>query len=231
MKKRIIIIGLLIIISFIGLIFLSINALDSQYNKNGISHFLVVTIDKSRPKTYIGDLENHKVYIEGLDINNTVFRNIDAENVSIKEAIDNKLVSIKEWRKYAFFKTKKNNKEILRFDNYQIIITKDECIIKSLSNKKVLTYDCEGNKKSIDLKKGNSFKCKLLSTNYKFKIKSIDKDKVIITVNDYGLAKVKEDKTIDLLSKEKEFTINKSELVEIRTQSMDYSESIRIEWR
>ena len=57
----------------------------SQYNKNGISHFLVVTIDKDQSKTYIGKLKRLAVYIEGLNIKGTNFRSIDAKNVSIKD--------------------------------------------------------------------------------------------------------------------------------------------------
>ena len=56
----------------------------AQYNSNGISHFLVITIDKNQEKTYLGTLERHKVYIEGLNIKETNFRTIDAKNISIQ---------------------------------------------------------------------------------------------------------------------------------------------------
>ncbi|MBR3512243.1 MAG: hypothetical protein IKN74_04710 [Clostridia bacterium] len=92
---------------------------------------MVITIDKSRPKEYVGELEEHKVYVEGLKLEETNFRNIDAENVSIKDALDKKLVSIEEWGKYARKINKNDDGEVLQFENYEIVVTKDECIIKS----------------------------------------------------------------------------------------------------
>ena len=103
-----------------------------QYNEKGVSHLLVITIDKKQPKEYIGILDNHKIYIENLNIKETNFRNVKAENVSIKEAIDKKLVSIKEWKKYARKIKTTNNIETLRYDNYEIACSKDECIIRPI---------------------------------------------------------------------------------------------------
>ena len=105
----------------------------AQYNSNGVSHFLVVTIDKEQGKEYLGDLENNKVYIEGFNISETNFRNIKAENVSIKEALEKKLVSIDEWKKYAFSIEKSGKVEILKFDNYEIYIDTEVCIIRPLT--------------------------------------------------------------------------------------------------
>ena len=105
----------------------------AQYNSNGVSHFLVVTIDKEQGKEYIGDLENHKVYIEGFNISETNFRNIKAENVSVKEAIEKDLVSIDEWKNYAFSIEKSGKAEILKFDNYEIYIDTEICIIRPLT--------------------------------------------------------------------------------------------------
>jgi len=201
-----------------------------QYNSNGISHFLVITIDKNIPKTYIGEIENHKVYIEELDINNTVFRTIDAKNISIKEVLDKKLVSINEWRKYAWYKFRLKNTEILRYENYEIDITKNELIIRPISMKNSLDITCNINDKyRISLKKENTFDCNLLGNDYTFKIKNINKDNIVITTNKYGLTKVN-GKGISLRTKEKEFIIEKNKDVELTTQSMDYNESIILRW-
>ena len=105
----------------------------AQYNSNGVSHFLVVTIDKEQGKEYLGELEDHKVYIEGLNISETNFRNIKAKNVSIKEAIDKGLVSIEDWKKYAYRIQKSGKVEILKFDNYEIYIDTEVCIIRPLT--------------------------------------------------------------------------------------------------
>ena len=127
--KIIAIVLLLIVVYFIGY-YGTRWLFNSQYNDNGISHFLVITIDKSRPKEYIGELEEHKVYVEGLKLEETNFRNMDADNVSIKDALDKKLVSIEEWEKYARKINKNDDGEVLQFENYEIVVTKDECIIK-----------------------------------------------------------------------------------------------------
>ena len=102
MKKKVII----LIVAIIGVICISTFGIkwlfSEQYNDKGISHFLVITIDKNQPREYIGELEGHRVFIENLNLEGTNFRTVNAENMSIKEAIENNLVSIKEWKKYAW---------------------------------------------------------------------------------------------------------------------------------
>ena len=51
----------------------------------------------------------------------------------IKEALDKKLVSIKEWEKYAFKVVKKGEYKILKYDNYEIAINDNECVIRPLT--------------------------------------------------------------------------------------------------
>lgn len=105
----------------------------SQYNENGVSHILVITVDNSQSKEYIGELDDHKIYVERLNLKETNFRNVNAENVSIKKAIDKKLVSITEWKKYAWKVIKKGNIEIYKYENYEIACTIEECTIRPLS--------------------------------------------------------------------------------------------------
>ena len=104
-----------------------------QYNSKGVSHLLVITIDKKQPKEYIGKLGNYNIYVEQLKIDETNFRSVDAENISIKDAIENDLVSIEDWKKYARKVTKNGDTEILQNENYEIAITNDECIIRPIS--------------------------------------------------------------------------------------------------
>ena len=88
-KKIIIITGIILIIgTFVFLVSPHIiNWLfSSQYNDNGVSHFLVVTIDESEPREYVGELDGHRIYVEKFNLNETNFRNVDAENVSIKKS-------------------------------------------------------------------------------------------------------------------------------------------------
>ena len=137
MKKKNIIIILLTILLIILIIFGSkkiINWLfNAQYNSNGISHFLVVTIDKNQQKELIGQLDNHRIYIENLNIKETNFRSVDAKNVSVKYAIDNKLTSLNEWKKYSYRIKKEGEVELLIFDNYEIACAYDDCIIRPIS--------------------------------------------------------------------------------------------------
>ena len=139
MKKnnKIIIIVLSIIVLIIGIVFFLLFGVkwlfSEQYNENGISHFLVITIDENQSRKYLGLLDNHKIYIERLDLDETNFRNVNAKNVSIKDAIDKKLVSIDEWRKYANKIKIDGNVEIFKFDNYEIACSPIKCIIRPLS--------------------------------------------------------------------------------------------------
>ena len=104
-----------------------------QYNSKGISHFLVITLDNEQQKEYVGKLEEHDVYIEGLNIAETNFRTINAENLSVKDAIESNLVSIEDWKNYALRITEEESGEILKFENYEILVTSEECIIRPLT--------------------------------------------------------------------------------------------------
>ncbi len=130
MNKKIIILIVIMSITVIGALFFIDYMFEAQYNSYGISHFLVVTIDKNQEKELIGKLDDHDVYIAGLKIDETNFRTIDAKNKSVKETIEHNLTSIEEWKKYARKIKKENGLEILVFDNYEIAITQNECIIR-----------------------------------------------------------------------------------------------------
>ena len=125
----ILLVGVILFISSFGIGWL----FSSQYNEKGISHFLVVTIDRNQPKVYIGELDNHRIYVENLNLEETNFRNINAENVSIKKAIEEKLVTLAEWRKYAWKIVKEGDAEVLRYYNYEIACAYDDCIIRPIS--------------------------------------------------------------------------------------------------
>ena len=132
MKKKILIIVLPILAMDIGLVFI-LSMLFAQYNPKGISHYLVITLDKEQPNEYIGVLDNHNVYIEGLNIKETNFRSVEAENISIKYAIENNLVSINEWKRYAWSRKRNKDSIILKYENYEIYIDSKDCIIRPLT--------------------------------------------------------------------------------------------------
>lgn len=131
MKKRILIVTAVILV-IVGVVLGMKFLFKEQYNEKGISHFLVITINKKQEKEYIADLENHKVYMEGLDLEETYFKNIDAKNISVKDAIERNLISIEDWKENAKKIIKEEGKEILQFDYYEIEITDEECIIRPI---------------------------------------------------------------------------------------------------
>jgi len=137
MKKVIIIISCVVIAIVVVLAIFGGRIADflysGQYNENGVSHFLVITIDKNQPREYIGKLQEHDVYIEGLNIQETNFRTVNAENLSIKDAIEKNKVSIDEWKKYAWNVVEEESGEILKFENYEILVTTNECVIRPLT--------------------------------------------------------------------------------------------------
>ena len=135
-KKILISIIIIFILLVIGIWICLPEIIDSmfkaQYNSNGVSHFLVITVDKEQPKEYVGRLENHNIYIENLIKEETVFRSIDAKNVTFEEAFTNNLVSIEEWREYASKVESREDYEILQFQEYEIVVSKEECIIRPI---------------------------------------------------------------------------------------------------
>lgn len=133
MKKKTLFIDILIVIvicAIIGVLWF----MSTQYNFKGVSHFLVVDIDSDQERQLVGKLEDHDVYVEDLYLEETYFRNIIGKSISIKEAIDKKLTSIDEWKKYASNIETEDNAEILKFENYEIVITDNECTIRPVTN-------------------------------------------------------------------------------------------------
>lgn len=134
MKKKGIIIGIIVIVLLALFYFYGIDYLFySQYNKNGISHLLVVTLDDNQPREYIGTLDNRRIYMEGLNIKETCFRSVDAKNVSVHEVIEKKLVTFDELKHYAWRIIKDGDSLVLKYDNYEIACAYDDCVIKPKS--------------------------------------------------------------------------------------------------
>ena len=228
--KWIIIPIVLYAILVMGIIGVVIYAYNTQYNLRGISNIISVYIDETRDKEYVGKLDGYDIYVEGLRVEELNFRTFNAESIPFKEAIDKKIVSIKDFRRGAWYIFKDNNTEILRYESYEIAISNNECIIRPVSKYKSIDIKCNNDPTyRVTLKEGNTFSCFILDEEYSFKIKSIYKDNIIITTSKYGLTKVNDNK-IDLKSKEKEFIIEKSKKEKLSTQTTDYNESIIIEW-
>ena len=220
----------LYVLFIIGIFGIIIFAYIKQYNIKGISNILSIYIDEDREKEYVGKLNNYDIYVEKLRLEELNYKTFDNKSISLKDAIDDELVTIDDWRRGAWYIFKNNDTEILRYETYEIAITNKECIIRPISNYKSIDINCNNiDIYRITLNKGNSFYCDLLDKNYKFKIKEINKNNIVIVTSDYGLTKVK-DTGINLKSKEKEFVIEKNKEVKITTQTMDYNETMTLEW-
>ena len=133
-KKAIIFIccGLIIALA-IAIACLIIYPFSQQYNSNGISNYLCITIDESQPREYIGKLDNYSVYVEKLKTESLYYTSVSGKNISLNDAITNELVSIENWRKKAREIVKVGNTEILRYENYEIAITDGNCIIRPIT--------------------------------------------------------------------------------------------------
>jgi transcriptional regulator with XRE-family HTH domain len=221
------VVSISILICIFGVI---LHVYSKQYNLKGISNILSVYIDEDREKEYVGELDGYEIYVENLRVEELNYRTFNAKYIMFKDALDKKMTSIEDWRKGAWYIFKEDDTEILRYESYEIAISKNECIIRPISKYKSVDVKCHtDNVFRTTLKKGNSFSCFILDKEYNFKIKSINKDDIVVTTSKYGLTKVKDD-GIDLKSKEKEFIIEKNKKVELSTQLMDHNESVIIEW-
>ncbi len=124
--------GGIILALMTAVICLAVYAFSRQYNARGISSFLCITIDESRPKEYIGELEDYTVYVEGLKTEELYYVSADAEEISLKEAVTRRMVSVTDWQKKARETEWSGGTEILRYENYEIVVTDGECIIRPI---------------------------------------------------------------------------------------------------
>ena len=221
------VVSISVLICIFGVI---LHVYSKQYNLKGISNILSVYIDEDREKEYVGELDGYEIYVENLRVEELNYRTFNAKYIMFKDALDKKMTSIEDWRKGAWYIFKEDDTEILRYESYEIVISKNECIIRPISKYKSVDVKCHNdNTFRTTLKEGNSFSCFILDKEYVFKIKSINKDDIVVTTSKYGLTKVKDD-GIDFKSKKKEFIIEKNKKVELSTQLMDHNESVIIEW-
>lgn len=102
-------------------------------------------------------------------------------------------------------------------------------IIGCTSNKnksaKIEMY-CNDIKTEVEIKSGDFLSCKLLETDYEFKINEISDSKIDIEVNNYGLTD-----NNSLLKKETKYEINKNSDLKLTTQTEDYQENVIFKWK
>ena len=133
MNKKIIFLISLIIVLIVGGIGIVFTMFAEQYNSKGISSLLNITIDEKQPKEYIGKLEKYNIYVEKLKIDELYFISINNKHIPLKVAIDEELVSVRDWIKKAWNIKKDGNIEILQYENYEIAIDDNDCVIRPIT--------------------------------------------------------------------------------------------------
>ncbi len=111
-----------------------IYAFTRQYNPKGISSMITITIDEERPREYIGELDGYSIYTEKLKTEALYFKSFTAQDIYLSDAISQKLVSVDDWRRKAWDTIRSGDTEILRYENYEIAITGQECVIRPITD-------------------------------------------------------------------------------------------------
>lgn len=130
-NKNLIIIFILLGLFLFSFIFGVYKLFSSQYNLlNGLSYYMNITIDENKEREKIGNLDGYTIYTERLNIEDCYFRTISSKVVPLKEVIERKLISVKDLENKANAITKNGDIKILIFENYEIVLEYDSCIIR-----------------------------------------------------------------------------------------------------
>lgn len=104
-----------------------------QYNIKGLSRILSIVIDETQAKEYVGELDGYRVFVEKLKLDALHFGTIKGEAVSLQDAIEKELTSLEDWKKGAFRIQKEGETEILKYENYEVVIAYGDCLIRPLT--------------------------------------------------------------------------------------------------
>ena len=130
-KKVLIISGIIVgIIVIIIVVLLARGSYIDTYNSMGVSSQLWIKIDGDQEKEKLGSIEGYTIYVYHLDIKGSYFKTIHKKRIYLKDAIKEKKVSVYDWRRKALDVKKDKKQEILDFDNYEIVIEGNDCIIR-----------------------------------------------------------------------------------------------------
>lgn len=130
-NKNLVIIFILLGLFLFSFIFGVYKLFSSQYNLlNGLSYYMNITIDENKEREKIGKLDGYTVYTERLKIEDCYFSTISSKVVPLKEVIERKLISVKDLENKANAITKNGDIKILIFENYEIVLEYDSCIIR-----------------------------------------------------------------------------------------------------
>ena len=94
-----------------------------------------------------------------------------------------------------------------------------------------LKITCDGNDLSGKYKEGDSFECNIVGETYVITVKSISNDIVKLKCDKDGLYPERDEGTISLLDKIRDFELTKGKKLVLRPQVTDVSSSIEIYWK
>ncbi len=135
-RKFINFIVILVVLGFaLGLFTMKIGiyAFNQQYHHSGISKYLNITISDTG-KYKVGELEGYDIYLE--DLSEAYFVTLSADRLELKDAIEQGKINMED-----LYDGSKHMQEILAngqegiiyyFENYQIELLKDECVISPI---------------------------------------------------------------------------------------------------
>lgn len=133
-KKHIIILSISVVLLIVVCALGVVKMFDMQYNlQTGVSSYINICIDQSRPREEIGKLGDYTVFAEGLDVEKCYVITISAKTIPLKEAISDGLVSVDDWKRKAWRTKKDSDAQILIYENYEIVLAYDTCIIRPIT--------------------------------------------------------------------------------------------------
>lgn len=102
-----------------------------QYNSNGVSNYPIITIDYTNDKQYICDSSNYKVYT--VELKEVLFETKDAQKINLHDALTTGKLTISDMTHVCKKQKQDNESKVYTGDNYQIVLTENECMIEPLS--------------------------------------------------------------------------------------------------
>lgn len=133
MVKLLITIAVICALLFAGLVITLTSAYHQQYNNKAVSNNLCISIEENESIDFIGEYDDYKIYTYRLE--EAYFIDFFANRIEIKDAFQKGKTSLKDMTKHLELVNEENGNKIYEFENYQIIFSKDICVIAPLSIK------------------------------------------------------------------------------------------------
>lgn len=99
------------------------------------------------------------------------------------------------------------------------------------SGKVYLKIDCDGKDISNKFVEGDKFNCELFGDEFEITIKKVEKEKITLKADRYGLFQERDDGTYSLIDDVDEFEVVKGKTTALALQVTDASATIKIDWK